>query len=232
MPFTQTDLNRLKANDPTMTCIHFRGNQDDMYNEVDGVVDRASIDQLVQSVANNTYFDTLYISGRYTVEQGVVARLAEIPNLKKLSLRGCTLSPEDSSSLILLKGLEELDIGASNVTDDAILQLAFLPNLIYLNAEQNKIGAYGANSCAVGFPQLKFLSLYGNQIGNTGGLSLLAREKFVALDIRANKYTDTAIVQLASKKYNAYIFPAFGEDLSPSTVVAPPPPTAPGCSIT
>lgn len=128
------------------------------------------------------------------VTAGIIDRIAEIPNIRGLSLYDAQPAPDLLPQIAKIKRLEQLDLGGVELTDDDMRTLAPLNHLRRLIARDATITNEGADRLAR-FAELRELRLNTNRLTAPGFRSLAKLSKLEVLSIR--KADDAAIRYLS-----------------------------------
>jgi uncharacterized protein (TIGR02996 family) len=139
-----------------------------------------------------------------------LTRLTDPPRLKRLDLSGNRITAGALASLVAapaLAGVEDLDLSDNNLGPEGVRALAAarLPHLHSLHLLRTRPETEGVRALvgADFFPELRSLSLGGNNLGPAAG-RLLADgpgENLRVLDLRENKLADRGAAALAASPH-------------------------------
>lgn len=122
-------------------------------------------------------------------------RLATLPELEHLRLRGVVVNPAMLDPVLKLTHLRILNLPQADLDDAAFARLAELPNLEQLRIASPRLTPQGLAALAA-FPTLKRLHLIDVPVGDAG---LKVFEKLPALEslyIDGGKFSDAALEEL------------------------------------
>jgi len=118
--------------------------------------------------------------------------LRELPNLQKLMLGRCPLSPAKAVALGGLRTLTLLHLGDSRLTDAGLVYLKRLTNLNSLDLQDAPVTDRGM-AVLVGFPKLAELSLAGTRVTDKGVGELAALKELKQLKLHKTAVTRKGI---------------------------------------
>ena len=114
--------------------------------------------------------------------------MVSLQELRHLQLFRCDVTDEGFRSIAMLPKIEQIRCGQTRVSDKALEYLRDLKTITALDlSDCNQVTNAGVEIIA-GFPKLRFLKLWGKQIGDEGILKLAALEQLEVIGLN-----DTAV---------------------------------------
>ena len=151
-----------------------------------------------------THLDLYYAE---QIGDGVLSVVKNWRNLRRINVRGTTVTDAGVAHLVGHPSLESIDVGFSLFTDNGFEHLAAIPNLKEIAVGGNKVTDVGLNSLRL-MPNLVAVDLSGSQRTDSGlwaatitdrGLETLAvLTRLERLNLRNSKISDVGFAKLSS----------------------------------
>jgi Leucine-rich repeat (LRR) protein len=148
------------------------------------------------AVAGFDRLEVLQLSGN-PVDDAAVQTLGQLTALKELELTRTTIAaPKLAAGLKGLRGLRELNLSFSELTDADVPSLAGLSQLRRLSLSGTKLTDAAAPPLAA-MPELRMLDLAATEVTDAGAKALGAAKSLTHLDLSHSKVTDAGVSAVA-----------------------------------
>lgn len=152
----------------------------------------SATDAVVFQLAKLPEVGAIRIDDATKVTEKGLAALKELPDLQRLQLGRCPLTPAEAAALGTLRTLDTLHIGSSGLTDTGLAAMKKLVNLKSLDLLDAPV-TDKAVATLVLFKQLEELSLAGTKITDKGVPELAPLEKLKTLKLQNTTVTRKGI---------------------------------------
>jgi Leucine-rich repeat (LRR) protein len=186
MPIDAALLERIKANDPTLTTL-------DLSNKK---LNDSDIQQLANALATNTNLTNLDVGWNQIGDEGAKA-LAANATLTNLDVGGNQIGVEGAKALAANATLTNLNVYYNQIGAKGAKALAANTTLTNLDVWGNQIGDEGTKALAAN-ATLTYLNVRSNQIGDEGAKALAANATLTNLDVGWNLIGDEGAKALAA----------------------------------
>jgi len=97
--------------------------------------------------------------------------------------------------LPIAKNIAELNLGATQITDEACKTIAKMPNLVSLDLRRTEVGNHGVASL-INCKELRTLNLYGTKVGDYGATALSKLTNLEEIYVWQTEVSDSGIKRL------------------------------------